>query len=784
MKRFLSFAYGFLFVFSLILNVQAADLSRKVEFKGISEELSQIEARLKDNTLTLENVDAETTNLYNLSNNLSETKRFNERELKLVQKQLDAMGEKNEGELKELSNKRDELNEELVLLKSRIAETDILQVKIDNLNMLILNFKSQKVFGDLVNKQEALFLPQTFLSMTKSLAVFLLDIARSPVHWYQRLDETAKSYVFTYMIPGIFILALAIWFGMILRRFILKSWGYKCEIESPNEFQKMLAAVANAVSYGVVPAFIISGILGWIIGSKIFSAGLFGIVLVQVLIWLLYIILVRAATLALLAPTKENWRPISVSTLKAFKIAHAMNLSMILIAVAEVLQRIAEKATYEPVLINFLVVLCSAVKAFSIILLTSKMMAPDEENQKTEETEEDDTLDEKRSFAFKVNVMTTILSIGVVGVGFFGYPNLSVYILNRYIISVFLFGLFWIVKNCFEKTIKYIGANLLCGKTFHLRRAFVTRINFVLTVLINPILVLLFSFALLNLWGFSNDFLLHLLKKLVFGFSIGGIRISLIAIVFGILAFLIAYSLVKVFRKHLVQNVFTHLEVDEGIRHSLDSFVNFIGIILSLILAIVVMGGNLTNLTVIAGALSVGIGFGLQNVINNFVSGIIILFERPFKVGDWVTIDGEEGKIKQINIRSTELETFRRTSVIVPNATLLSSSVINKTHGNNWARLSVKVGVAYGSDVEKVRDVLIECALANPKVLKRPAPYVIFQDFGASSLDFELFWYTSNIWEGWGAASELRFAINKRFREENIEIPFPQMVIYNGDKKQ
>ncbi len=783
MNRLFHFVCGFLFVFSLIFNVQSADLSRKVEFKGISDELSQIEARLKDDTLTLENVDAETTNLYNISNNLSETKRFNERELKLVQKQLNAMGEKNEGELKELTNKRNELTEELVLLKSRIAETDILQVKIDNLNMLILNFKSQKVFGDLVSKQEALFIPQTFFAMTKSLVVFLLDIARSPVHWYQRLDETAKSYVLTYMIPAIFILALAVWLGMLLRRIILKNWGYKAEIENPSDLQKMIAFLANAVAYGVLPAFIIAGILGWIIGSQIFSAGLLGIVLTKSLIWLLYIVLVRAITLALLAPSKENWRPISISSKKALKITYSVNLCVTLVAVAEILESIAKQATYEPILVNFLVVLCSATKAFSIILLTAKIIDPDEENITVDEGEKDDYLDEKRSFAFKVNVITTFLSIGVVGVGFFGYPNLSVYILNRYIVSVILFGLFLVVQNLIEKTIKSIGVMILCGKTFHLRRAFVTRVDFVISILINPILAVLFAFGLLNLWGFSNDFLLHILKKIVFGFSIGGIRISLIAIVFGILAFLIAYSLVKIFRKHLVQNVFTHLEVDEGIRHSLDSFVNFIGIILAVLLAIVVMGGNLTNLTVIAGALSVGIGFGLQNVINNFVSGIIILFERPFKVGDWVTIDGEEGKIKQINIRSTELETFRRTSVIVPNATLLSSSVINKTHGNNWARLSVKVGVAYGSDVEKVRDVLIECALSNSKVLKRPAPYVIFQDFGASSLDFELFWYTSNIWEGWGAASEVRFAINKRFREENIEIPFPQMVIYNGDKK-
>ena len=222
--------------------------------------------------------------------------------------------------------------------------------------------------------------------------------------------------------------------------------------------------------------------------------------------------------------------------------------------------------------------------------------------------------------------------------------------------------------------------------------------------------------------------------------------------------------------------------MDEGIKHSLSSGIGFVGFIISILLAITVMGADLTNLAVIAGALSVGIGFGLQNIINNFVSGIIILFERPFKVGDWVILDNQEGTIKQINIRSTELETFNRTSVIIPNATLLSSSIMNLTHGNNWTRQAMKVGVAYGSDVKKVTEILLECAKNNKKVLKNPAPYVLFQDFGPSSLDFELRCYSSNIWNGWDIPSDLRYEINKRFVEEKIEIPFQQIVIHRGDK--
>ena len=771
MKLFFKFIFALLIFLSFAQSGQAADLSRKVEFKKISEQLVQIEDNIKNNAISLDEIDQKTTELYELSNELSETKRFNEREAKVVQKQLDAMGDLEEGgkELKELTKKREELKNELSLLKSRIAETDMLQVKIEDLNMQTLNFKSQKVIGDLVDKQEVIILPQTFFASFKSLGVFCLDIVRSPLHWYQRLDDNARAYVLTYSVPFAFILIAAIWLGLILRKLILKNWGYKRNIEYPSMIQKTVAAVANAIAYGLVPAFIISGFLGWMIGSKVFSVGLFGQLLEKALIWLLYIVLGRAVVLSVLAPSKEKWRTVQISSKKASKIAHALNLGIVLIAVPTVLENLAVQAVYEPILVNLLASFCSLAKALSIMLVTAKVLSTDE-----------DSSDEWRAIVFRINMLTAVIALFAFGVSLFGYPNLSAYILNRYILTAALLVLFFISKDFISGLITRIFVLGLWGKTFKARRSLLVKINFTMSVFVNPFLVLVFAFFALNLWGFSSDFLIHVVKKILFGFSIGGVRISLIAIVFGIIVFIVCYSLVKIFRRHLMLTAFTHLEIDEGIRHSLDSFINFIGIVLSLLLAVVVMGADLTNLTVIAGALSVGIGFGLQNVINNFVSGIIILFERPFKVGDWVNIGGEEGKIKQINIRSTELETFKRTSVIVPNATLLSSSVINMTHGDNWTRVSVSVGVAYGSDVEKVRDILIECALSHPKVLKKPAPYVIFSNFGSSSLDFDLRCYSSNIWEGWTIPSDLRFAINKRFIEEGIEIPFPQVVVHKG----
>jgi small-conductance mechanosensitive channel len=201
-------------------------------------------------------------------------------------------------------------------------------------------------------------------------------------------------------------------------------------------------------------------------------------------------------------------------------------------------------------------------------------------------------------------------------------------------------------------------------------------------------------------------------------------------------------------------------------------------------MGIAMLGVDLTNLALVAGALSVGIGFGLQGVVNNFVSGLILLFERPIRVGDWVVMNDQSGFIKRINIRATELETFDKSSVIIPNADILANMVVNWTHKDDFGRVDVRVGVAYDADTERVREVLLSCAREHPLVLAHyPGlePFVLFQDYGRNRLEFELRCYTPKVVERTVIASDLRFEIERRFREEGINIPLPQEVLHFPD---
>jgi small-conductance mechanosensitive channel len=174
----------------------------------------------------------------------------------------------------------------------------------------------------------------------------------------------------------------------------------------------------------------------------------------------------------------------------------------------------------------------------------------------------------------------------------------------------------------------------------------------------------------------------------------------------------------------------------------------------------------------VAGALSVGIGLGLQNIVNNFVSGLVLLIERPVKVGDWVGVGDKQGLVRRINVRSTELSTFERSTVILPNSQLLSSAVVNWTHRDKVGRIDIRVVVAFGADTEKVRATLLACAAAHPEILPRPEPFVLFLEFGDAALIFELRAFLRDVEKRARVGSDLRFSIEKAFRDAQIELPY------------
>jgi small-conductance mechanosensitive channel len=275
-------------------------------------------------------------------------------------------------------------------------------------------------------------------------------------------------------------------------------------------------------------------------------------------------------------------------------------------------------------------------------------------------------------------------------------------------------------------------------------------------------------------WGFNRVDVSNFIYRLFTNIRIGSINISLFAILFGALLFIFGYVLTRQFQTWLDRNVMARSRVDEGVRNSISTVTGYLGIGIAAVIGVSAAGFNLSSLAFVAGALSLGIGFGLQNIVNNFVSGLILLAERPFKVGDWIVAGQTAGTVKRISVRATEIETFQKQTVILPNSDLINQAVGNWTHRNHMGRVDIAVGVAYGTNPRQVHDLLLELAAADPSVLKVPAPFVVFTAFGDSALSFELRFHVRDVLEGSVIATRMRFAIIDAFEARGIQMPFPQ----------
>jgi small-conductance mechanosensitive channel len=286
-------------------------------------------------------------------------------------------------------------------------------------------------------------------------------------------------------------------------------------------------------------------------------------------------------------------------------------------------------------------------------------------------------------------------------------------------------------------------------------------------------LVLVLAVGIPAAWSVDTDAIVDGAGQLMRGVKVGNVTISLGNVGMAIAAFVVCIVLARLVRTIVRDRVLPTVDAPLPLRQSIDAGLNYVGVILALVIGIGVLGVDFAFLAIVLGALSVGIGLGLQNIANNVISGVILLVERPIKAGDWVSVAGHEGFVLFNNTPTTEMETFQRTHVIMPNSMFLQNPVVNRTYSDTSSRVEVKLTVGLATDVPAMEALLREAALGHPRVLRVPAPIVRFERITPTGLDFELFVFVSRLEDRLVVTNDLNQAILAKLIDSGILDPKP-----------
>jgi potassium-dependent mechanosensitive channel len=294
---------------------------------------------------------------------------------------------------------------------------------------------------------------------------------------------------------------------------------------------------------------------------------------------------------------------------------------------------------------------------------------------------------------------------------------------------------------------------------------------------LSDVTIVLFGIStLIGLWAVAWLDLRSFANRVLFSFELGNVTISLWSILLVLIILILGIVATKAVVGWLDRRILTRVRFERGVQDSVRTSIKYAGYVLAAGFALSAAGINFSNLALVAGAFGVGIGFGLQSIVNNFVSGLILLAERPVRVGDWIITNVGEGLVKRINVRSTEIETFDGCAIIVPNSTLITEPVRNWTLGDTGGRITVAVSVPYTEDAEKIAAMLMKIMTSNPSIMSYPEPQALLSNFGAYALEFTMKFSVANIFEGVMIASDIRVAILKALAEKGVTIPIPSNI--------
>jgi len=744
--------------------------------------VDRIEQQLKKESLSADALQQLRETAAVLQTDLAEQRPVLVSEVARIRKLIDALGpppkEGDPSESDKIRTEREQLNKRLADVDGELKQLDLLVEKARGALASLSTAQGIALGRKLLERTPSLFSGETWTKSARNIGT-VLERANSEFSRWWSSSPVREMMQSGFIVAAVISLILAAYVAWILRRWLITQLGRDPSIAEPTYRMRVRAALAEATARTAIPIIVTLSAYGVLRGQGILfefaNEVAVGIVWAVVVLSVLY-----GLPRSMLSPRMPQWRLARMGNHTAWLwYKYALILAVIACLDVVLILPLAElrPSPYLQVTYKFFVDTAYAMIFLCMALDSRLWRISDSESTVPSAASAGAPLTRNRWWTV-ARTVTLVIAAAVPISAFAGYGVLSDFIARRmlatagaFLIALILHGLARDLVGIFTHTTRQRAASSEEVSPLYIWTVLFLDIGLILTM----------AFLIVPLWGGQWTSVLDQLGWSLTGFRVGDHVFSLTDVLTGLLAFIIVIVVVRSFQHFMRRRVFQQMRMDSGVRDSLTTAIGYVGLVIAAIVAIATAGIDLSGLAIVAGALSVGVGFGLQSIVNNFLSGLILLAERPIKVGDWVQAGEHEGIVQRISVRSTEIKTFSRASVIVPNSELISNSVVNWMHKERSGRLEIPVGVGYESDVEHVRDVLLQCAGEHEAVTDAPPPYVLFMDFGDNALLFELRCYVADVGRRLSTMSELRFAIMHAFRDAGIAIPFPQRDLHIKD---
>ncbi len=747
--------------------------------------LTRVDAQLQDPALSPAILGELDSTVDGVRAQLNEVRRPLQAEVSRITSLVDALGpppaEGAPPEAESVAAQRRYLTDLLATPAGQLKAIDVLIQATGLLDNVIAERERKALTTELMVRTPSVLSINTWTTAVADLAIWGGRILALPGQWFN--SSEVASVGSGYLAGILLAVIVAGVFGWYLRRWLLRRYARDPEIEEPTYPTRVVAGLAETTANVAIPILVVSVAYGALL-SRGLLFGPFQSLALGVLFAVVAVSLLRGLPKALLSPSIPHWRLLNLGDLSA-RLWYRRAVTLAVIFGIDQLIIFAFDAVEPSVFLKYAYSFI-ADSAIALVFLATTLdkrlwLTPEEDARAAavragERPEADEEESDGRSNWWLVfRVLITGLAFAVLIMGLIGYGVLANYISNRMVASVGIL----LLGVVFHGLARDLAAVLTSADDKPPAPDETSSPIFVWTLLL--IDIALFSAVvifLVPLWGGRWDNIVERIGWALSGVQIGGRNFSPAHVVMGVAVFVVLIMVVRFLQRFINQRVLMQTRMDVGVRNAINTGIGYAGFVLAALIGIDTAGIDLSGLAIIAGALSVGIGFGMQSIVNNFVSGLILLVERPIKVGDWIVVGQDQGTVKRISVRSTEILTFSNASVIIPNSELIAGRVTNWMYKDTSGRVELKIGVAYGSDTELVRRVLLDCARGHPGIKPWPQPYVVFMDFGDSALLFELRFFIRDMNNYLAVSSDMRFEIDAAFREAGINIPFPQRDVH------